>query len=175
MEPKPCNGTDRVRKHTSAVTCTVSPFPEDADLSQVTPEIQHSPRFLSGTVRIYSQSVLHWLLYSSVSALAVISPFSASQGFLTHLLRRMCPLQTPWVGTEGHSHWQVQGVFESELLHPLRAGPLVEGEKSFVLWRLCGSHCHGKAVACCQRSPSVPRAAGHIQMYFHTALSKERL
>lgn len=38
-----------------------------------------------------------------------------SQGFLTHLLRRniLCPLQMHLMGTEGHSHWPVQGVFEN--------------------------------------------------------------
>lgn len=51
IEPKPCKEADGVRKLTSVVICTISLVPEDFDLNQVTSEIQHSPRFLCGTVK----------------------------------------------------------------------------------------------------------------------------
>lgn len=58
MEPKPCNGSDRVRKYIFVVTCIISTFSEDADRSQVTAQIQHSSRFLFGIGRIYSQFIM---------------------------------------------------------------------------------------------------------------------
>lgn len=107
MEPKPCNGADRVGKHTSVVICARSPFPEGAELHQVTPAIQHSSRFLSGAARTSSQSVL-------CCCFQQWSPtFLLSRGFLTSLRRRiLCSLQMHLLGTEHHSHWQVQGVWE---------------------------------------------------------------
>lgn len=100
-------GLLELRKHISVVICTVSPFSEDADLSQVTPEIQHSSRFFSGTVRIYSQSVLHWLAFSSLST---------SRTFL--LLRASFP-----ISSEEHSV-SPAGAFDGDrgALTQIRAG-----------------------------------------------------
>lgn len=140
MEPKPCNGSDRVRKYIFVVTCIISTFSEDADYSQVTAHIQRLSRFLFGIGRIYSQFImLRWLLYSAISVLAAIFWFSAFQGFIAHLFKRNALVCGDVFCGEGGSvkrrSTRCARVSFFTLLH---AGPFVE-EKMRLTVELCVS------------------------------------
>lgn len=100
-------------------------------------------------------------VFLAISALAVISRFSASQGFLAYLRGTLCSREMCFMGRVVQSNWEMQGVLKNELFHPLACRPFGGGKGETYGRAVClvisvsSSRCHhdfsSKIMACCQR------------------------